>query len=106
VHYFYLKGINKVLYGQNHCLLPKLNSPNQPQQAKAVPAQKSSKGTVKYKRQAGHLRVKTGRVQFIQLPVPLLILYSKYPTLYCKCLCCDRYLQSMAIVLPTVKLNA
>jgi hypothetical protein len=50
-------------------LLPKLYSHNQPQQAKALPVQKSSKGTVKCKRQAGHLRVKTGRVQSLEMPV-------------------------------------
>jgi len=47
VHCFYLKVINKALYGQNHCLLPRENSYNQPQQAKAVLAQKSSNLTEK-----------------------------------------------------------
>jgi len=50
VHYFYLKAINKVLYGQKHCLLPIENSQNQPQQAKAVLAQKSSNLTEKVRR--------------------------------------------------------
>jgi hypothetical protein len=49
VHYFYLKAINKVLYGQKHCLLPRKNSQNQPQQAKAVLAQKSSNLTEKFR---------------------------------------------------------
>jgi hypothetical protein len=35
---------------------------------------------------AGYFRVKTGKVQFLQMPVFSLILYSKYLTLYCKCL--------------------
>ena len=43
VQSFYLTVINKALYGQNHCLLPRKNSHNQPQQAKARSTQKSSK---------------------------------------------------------------
>jgi hypothetical protein len=50
VHCFSLKVINKALYGQNHCLLPIENSQNQPQQAKAVLAQKSSNLTEKVRR--------------------------------------------------------
>jgi hypothetical protein len=49
VHYFYLKVINKALYGQKHCLLPIENSYNQPQPAKAVLAQKSSNLTEKFR---------------------------------------------------------
>jgi hypothetical protein len=74
------------LYGQNHCLLPKLNSQNQPQQAKARTAQKSSNLTEKFRWQAGYFRVNTGRVQPLQMPVISLILYCKRLTLYCKCL--------------------
>jgi hypothetical protein len=44
---FYLKVINKALYGQNHCLLPRENRHNQSQQELALSAQKSSKGTGK-----------------------------------------------------------
>jgi hypothetical protein len=47
VHCFYLKVINKALYGHNHCLLPRENRQNQPQQAKARTAQKSSNLTEK-----------------------------------------------------------
>jgi len=79
VHYFYLKAINKVLYGQNHCLLPRENSQNQPQQAKAVLAQKSSNLTGKVRRKAGYLQVNTGKVQPLQIPVILLILYCFPP---------------------------
>jgi hypothetical protein len=50
VHCFYLKVINKALYGQNHCLLPRENSPNQSQQVKAQTAQKSSSLTEKVRR--------------------------------------------------------
>jgi hypothetical protein len=50
VHCFYLKVINKALYGQNHCLLPRENSQKQPQQAKAVLAQKTSNLTEKVRR--------------------------------------------------------
>jgi hypothetical protein len=86
VHCFYLKIVNNVLYGQNHCLLLTKNSQNQPQQAKARTAQKSSHLTEKFRRKAGHFRIKAGKVQFLQMPVFSLILYSKYLTLYCKCL--------------------
>jgi hypothetical protein len=47
VHFFSLKVINKALYGQNHCLLPIEDSLNQPQQAKARTAEKSSNLTEK-----------------------------------------------------------
>jgi hypothetical protein len=50
VHCFDLKTVNKVLYGQKHCLLPRENSYNQPQQAKARTAQKSSNLTEKFRR--------------------------------------------------------
>jgi hypothetical protein len=69
VHCFSLKLVNKVLYGQKHCLLLIKNSQNQPQQAKAQTAQKSSNLTEKFRRKAGHFRVKTGRVQPLQIPV-------------------------------------
>ena len=92
MHYFLSARISQSLRSQKHCLLPRENSHNQPQQAKAVLAQKSSKRTVKCRRKAGYFRVKTGRVQFLQMPAFSLILYSNYLTLYCKCLCCDRSL--------------
>jgi hypothetical protein len=79
VYYFLSARISQGLRSQKHCLLPKLNSPNQPQQAKAVLAQKSSKGTVKCRRKAGYVRVNTGRVQFLQMPVISLILYCFPP---------------------------
>ena len=41
---------------------------------------------------AGYFRVKTGRVQFLQMPAFSLILYSNYLTLYSKCLRCARSL--------------
>ncbi|MEG4609348.1 hypothetical protein QUA86_29695 [Microcoleus sp. F6_B6] len=44
------QALNKALYGQNHCLLLIKNSANQPQQAKARTAQKSSKLTEKFRR--------------------------------------------------------
>jgi hypothetical protein len=47
---FLFKVINKVLYGQNHCLLPKLNRSNLPQQVNTLSAQKSSNLTGKCKR--------------------------------------------------------
>ena len=34
----------------------------------------------------GHFRIKTGRVQSLQIPALYLFLYSKHLTLYCKCL--------------------
>src|SRR4028118_647399 len=86
VHCFSLKVINKALYGQNHCLLPRENSHNQPQQAKARTAQKSSNLTEKVRRKAGYFRVNTGRVQPLQMPVVSLILYSKHLILYGPCL--------------------
>src|SRR4028118_387259 len=84
VQCFYLKVINKALYGQNHCLLPRKNSHNQSQQAKAVLAQKSSNLTEKVRRKAGYFQVNTGKVQSLQMPVILLILYCTCLTLYCK----------------------
>jgi hypothetical protein len=68
VHCFYLKLVNKVLYGQKHCLLPRENSHNQSQQVKARTAQKSSNLTEKVRRKAGYFPVKTGKVQFLQMP--------------------------------------
>jgi hypothetical protein len=50
VHCFYLKVLNKALYGQNHCLLPIENSHNQSQQVKAWTAQKGSNLTEKFRR--------------------------------------------------------
>jgi hypothetical protein len=41
---------------------------------------------------AGYFRVNTGRVQFLQMPVILLILYCKRLALYGPCLCCERSL--------------
>jgi hypothetical protein len=69
VHCFYLKIVNKVLYGQKHCLLLIKNSQNQPQQVKARAAQKSSKLTEKFRRKAGYFQVNTGKVQPLQMPV-------------------------------------
>ncbi len=74
VYYFFSARINHGLRSQKHCLLPRENRQNQPQQAKAVLAQKSSKGTVKCRRKAGYVRVNTGRVQSLQMPVISLIL--------------------------------
>jgi len=92
VHYFWSARISQNLRSQKHCLLPRENSQKQPQQAKAVPAQKSSKGTVKCRRKAGYVLVNTGRVQSLQMPVISLILYCKRLTLYGTCLRCDRSL--------------
>jgi hypothetical protein len=47
VHYFCFCTQKSGLRSQNHCLLPRENSHNQPQQAKAVSAQKSSNLTEK-----------------------------------------------------------
>jgi hypothetical protein len=74
------------LYGQKHCLLPIENSQKQPQQAKAVLAQKSSNLTEKVRRKAGYFPVNTGKVHPLQIPVISLILYCKRLTLYCKSL--------------------
>jgi len=41
---------------------------------------------------ARYFRVNTSRVQFLQMPVILLILYCKHLTLYGPCLCCERSL--------------
>jgi len=79
VHCFSLKVINKALYGQKHCLLPIENSHNQPQQAKAVLAQKSSNLTEKFRRKAGYFPVNTGKVQPLQMPVISLTLYCFPP---------------------------
>jgi len=79
VHCFSLKVINKALYGQNHCLLPIENSQNQPQQAKAVLAEKSSNLTEKVRRKAGYFPVNTGKVHPLQIPVISLILYCFPP---------------------------
>jgi hypothetical protein len=68
VHCFSLKLVNKVLYGQKHCLLLIKNSQNQPQQAKAQTAQTSSNLAGKCRRKAGYFRVKAGRVQPLQIP--------------------------------------
>jgi len=86
VHYFLSARKNQVLYGQKHCLLPRKNSLNQPQQAKARTAQKSSNLTEKVRRLQDICREITGRVQPLQMPVISLILYCKRLTLYCKCL--------------------
>jgi hypothetical protein len=69
VHRFYLKLVNKILYGQKHCLLPRENSHNQSQQVKARTAQKSSNLTEKVRRKAGYFPVNTGKVQPLQMPV-------------------------------------
>jgi hypothetical protein len=79
VHYFSSGRKSQVLYGQKPCLLPKLNSHNQPQQANARTAQKSSNLTEKFRRKAGYFRVNTGRVQPLQMPVISLILYCFPP---------------------------
>ena len=75
VHRFYLKLVNKVLYGQKHCLLPIENSENQPQQAKARTAQKSSNLTEKVR----HLQDIFRYLQVKCTP-------CKPLTLYCTCL--------------------
>jgi hypothetical protein len=69
VHRFYLKLVNKVLYGQKHCLLPRENSHNQSQQVKAQTAQKGSNLAGNCRRKAGYFPVNTGRVQPLQKPV-------------------------------------
>jgi hypothetical protein len=69
VHCFYLKVINKALYGQNHCLLPIENSHNQSQQVKTRTAQKGSNLAGNCRRQAGYFRIKTRRVQPLPMPV-------------------------------------
>ncbi|MEG4801291.1 hypothetical protein QUB63_18075 [Microcoleus sp. ARI1-B5] len=74
------------MYGQNHCLLPRENSHNQPQQGNVRSTQKSSNLTEKVRRKAGYFQVNTGKVQFLQIPVISLILYCTCLTLYCKCL--------------------
>jgi hypothetical protein len=50
VDYFFSARISHGLWSQNHCLLAKLNSLNQPQQAKARTAQKSRNLTEKVRR--------------------------------------------------------
>jgi len=79
VYYFLSARISQGLRSQKHCLLPRENSHNQPQQAKAVLAQKSSKRTVKCRRKAGYVRVKTGRVHPLQIPAFRLTLYCFPP---------------------------
>jgi hypothetical protein len=69
VHYFYLKVINKALYGQNHCLLPRENSHNLPQQANVRSTQKSSNLAGNCRWQAGYFQVNTGKMQPLQIPV-------------------------------------
>jgi hypothetical protein len=71
VHGFYLTVINKALYGQNHCLLPIENSHNQPQQAKARTAQKSSNLTEKVRHLQDifrYLQVKCTPCKYLHLP--------------------------------------
>jgi hypothetical protein len=79
VHCFSLKLVNKVLYGQKHCLLLIKNSHNQSQQVKARTAQKSSNLTEKVRRKAGYFPVNTGKVHPLQIPVISLILYCFPP---------------------------
>jgi len=86
VYYFLLARKSQGLRSQNHCLLPRENSQNQPQQANVRSTQKSSNLTEKVRRKAGYFRVNTGKVQPLQMPVISLILYCKRLTLYCKCL--------------------
>jgi hypothetical protein len=86
VHYFFSARISQGLRSQKHCLLPRENSQKQPQQAKAVLAQKTSNLTEKVRRKAGYFPVNTGKVHPLQIPVISLILYCKRLTLYCKCL--------------------
>ena len=78
--------ISHGLWSQKHCLLAKLNSLNQPQQAKGRTAQKSSNLTEKVRRKAGYFPVNTGKLQPLQIPVISLILYCTCLTLYCKSL--------------------
>jgi hypothetical protein len=68
VHRFYLKLVNKVLYGQNHCLLPRENSPNQSQQVKTRTAQKGSNLAGNCRRKAGYFQVNAGKMQPLQIP--------------------------------------
>jgi hypothetical protein len=68
VQCFYLKVINKALYGQKHCLLLIKNSQNQPQQTKAQTAQTSSNLAGKCRWQAGYFQVNTGKMQPLQIP--------------------------------------
>jgi hypothetical protein len=68
VHCFSLKVMNKALYGQNHCLLPRENSQNQPQQANVRSTQKSSNLTEKVRRKAGYFPVNAGKVHPLQIP--------------------------------------
>jgi hypothetical protein len=86
VHCFSLKVINKALYGQKHCLLLTKTSHNQSQQVMARTAQKSSNLAGNCRWQAGYFQVNTGRVQPLQIPVILLILYCKRLILYGPCL--------------------
>jgi hypothetical protein len=68
VHYFLSARKNQVLYGQKHCLLPRKNRHNQPQQAKARSTQKGSNLTEKFRHLQDIFRVNTGRVQPLQKP--------------------------------------
>ena len=86
MHCFYLKIVNQVLYGQNHCLLLTKNSHNQSQQVKARTAQKSSNLAGNCRWQAGYFQVNTGKVQPLQIPVPHWFCTAFRLILYCKCL--------------------
>ena len=66
--YFSSARISQGLRLQNHCLLPRENRHNLPQQANARSAQKSSNLTEKVRRKAGYFPVNTGKVQFLQIP--------------------------------------
>jgi hypothetical protein len=68
VHYFYLKVINKALYGQKHCLLLTKTSHNQSQQVKTRTAQKGSNLAGNCRRKAGYFQVNTGKMQPLQIP--------------------------------------
>ena len=68
VHCFYLKLVNKVLYGQKHCLLPRKNRHNQSQQVKTRTAQKGSNLAGNCRRKAGYFQVHTGKMQPLQIP--------------------------------------
>jgi hypothetical protein len=84
VHYFYLKAINKVLYGQNHCLLLIKNSHNQPQQELALSAQKSSNLTGKCRLLLDIFSSKQVECSPCKYLYYHAILYSKHLTYYCK----------------------
>jgi len=69
VHYFCFCTQKSGLRSQKHCLLPRENSHNQPQQAKVRTAQKSSNLAGNCRRKAGYFQVNTDRVQPLQIPV-------------------------------------